>query len=202
VGLACAPSCGGRHGSHRRSSERRGTGSACPLQRGSLRGAALPGDLASGPGAAGAGRGRRHGLRAALAGATGPPLQPVRPRRAGRPPPSQRRTCAVGHSRASKPLTHAPGDAASRWRGVDHHQGRGLHGPGPRPRLGLPAARLGGAAGDRLVDPGATPEEPSRGQPRRAGRLQKNSPTYSPRKKRATPAGRSRSSARTSTASG
>ena len=82
-GLACVPSRGGGHGSHRRSSERRGTGSACPHQCGRLRGTALPGDLASGPGADGVGGGGRHRLRAALAGATGEPLQPVRPRGAG-----------------------------------------------------------------------------------------------------------------------
>ena len=66
-----------------------------------------------------------------------------------------------------------PGDAAARWRNLDHHQDRRLDGPGTRPRLGLPATRLGRAAGDRLVDPGAASQEPGPSHPRRAGRLQK-----------------------------
>lgn len=56
---------------------------------------------------------------------------------------------------------------------MDYDQDRRLYGPGTRPRLGLPAARLGRATGDRLVDPGATSQEPGGRQPRRAGRLQK-----------------------------
>ncbi len=59
-----------------------------------------------------------------------------------------------------------------------------MAGPGPPPRSppGWPRnsasprstrTRLGCAAGDRLVDPGAASQEPGRGQPRRAGHLQK-----------------------------
>jgi len=46
------------------------------------------------------------------------------------------------------------------------------------------------------------PRNPAAASPEEQAAFKKNSPTYPPRKKRATPAGRSRSSARTSTASG
>lgn len=46
------------------------------------------------------------------------------------------------------------------------------------------------------------PKNPASASPEERAAFKKNSPTPSPRKKRATPAGRSRSSARTSTASG
>src|SRR5450759_278675 len=54
--------------------------------------------------------------------------------------------------------------AAAGWRGVVEPQGGGLHGSQARAGEARAAARLGGAQGDRLVDPVAAAEEPESGR--------------------------------------
>ncbi len=56
---------------------------------------------------------------------------------------------------------------------MDEPEDRGLDGEGTRPREGLPAARLGGVEGARLVDPGAAPEKSEIGDARGSGGVQK-----------------------------
>jgi hypothetical protein len=161
-----------RHGTDRRPPVRCGVGGALPGGAGRDGGAAHPGDLAPGAGAD-LPRGRAGaGLRAALGGGTGGPLQRPWPCGAGRPAaaewpggqPADRR-------RAGRP-GRAGADAARRRRAVERPQGRRLDRAPSRPGTGAPAARLGGAEADRLVAPGTTAAAPAGGDARAAGRLQ------------------------------
>ncbi len=86
------------------------------------------------------------------------------------------------------------------WRGrTDERQGGALD--GGRTGLGLAGAatRLGGVAGDRMVDSEASAAQPEGGDSRGARHLQKKRPTSSSRRRRATPTRRSRRSRPTST---
>jgi hypothetical protein len=65
----------------------------------------------------------------------------------------------------------APEAAAGGRRRLERPQGRGLDGAAPRPGQGASAARLGGAAADRLVPPGAAAAARARGDARGAGGL-------------------------------
>src|SRR3712207_8696211 len=80
------------HGTDRRASAAGGVGGAVPGGAGRDRGAALPGDPAAGAGADLPRGGRGAGLRAALGGAAGRPLERVRPRSAGRPAADRKST--------------------------------------------------------------------------------------------------------------
>src|SRR3712207_8772540 len=78
------------HGADRRASPCRGTGGTIPGGSGCDRGAALPGDLAAGAGADLPRGGRSAGLRAALGGAAGGPLQRLRTGGTGGPAAAER----------------------------------------------------------------------------------------------------------------
>jgi predicted dehydrogenase len=104
-----------------------------------------------------------------------------------------------GRTLATSALTFGR-TAARRW-GLDERQGRGLDGGRTGAGLACAAARLGGAAGDQLVDPEAATAQLESGDARRARSLQKNSPRLSPRKRRAIPPRRSRPSRPTNTGS-
>src|SRR5215213_1034325 len=153
------------HGAHRRALVRRGVGGALPRLPRRDGSPAPAGDLASGAGADGAGGGRGAGLRAALGGAAGGPLQRLRPRGAGRPAAAQRPPGEPAHPGVAGRLGPAAEEAARRWRGVERPQGGGVDGAAPRPGGGASAARLGRAATARLVAPGAAAAAPARGVP-------------------------------------
>ncbi|KQP31996.1 helix-turn-helix domain-containing protein [Methylobacterium sp. Leaf100] len=57
-------------------------------------------------------------------------------------------------------LPRTPRWASARWWDLEYAQDHSVDDSWTRVDLGLPAARLGVAAGDRLVDPGTTAEEP------------------------------------------
>ncbi len=189
------------HGADRRSSPSRGVGSAIPGGAGRDRGAAHPGDLAAGTGADLRRCRRGVGLRAALGGGTGGPLQRLRPRGARRPAAAQRPGGEPADRRRAGRPGRAGADAARRRRAVERPQGRGLDGGTARPRAGASAARLGGAEADRLVPSGAATAASAGGDARAAGGLQGGSRPLSPRPRRRIPIARSRSGRRTSTAS-
>src|SRR5215218_1658251 len=161
------------HGAHRRALVRRGVGGALPRLPRRDGSPAPAGDLAAGAGADGAGGGRGAGLRAALGGAAGGPLQRLRPRGAGRPAAAQRPPGEPAHSGVAGRLGPAAEEAARRWRGVERPQGRGVDGAAPRPGGGASAARLGCPATARLVAAVAAPAPPARGGTRRAGGAEK-----------------------------
>jgi hypothetical protein len=192
-----------RHGTDRRPPVRCGVGGALPGGAGRGGGAAHPGDLAPGAGAD-LPRGRAGaGLRAALGGGTGGPLQRPRPCGAGRPaaaewPGGQ----PADRGRAGRP-GRAGADAARRRRAVERPQGRRLDRAPSRPGTGAPAARPGGAEADRLVAPGTTarPRHPRAATPEQRVAFRGGSTPLSPRPGRRIPTGRSRSGRRTSTAS-
>src|SRR5919107_2196265 len=92
-----------------------------------------------------------HGARRPAA-AEWPGGEPADRRRAGRP-------------------GRAGAHAARRRRAVERPRGRRLDGGTARPRAGAPAARLGGAEADRLVDPGAAAAASAGGDARAAGGL-------------------------------
>src|SRR5918997_439762 len=161
------------HVTHRRTPPCRGAGDALPGGTGRDGGAALPGDLAAGAGADDPRGGRGAGLRAALGDAAGGALQRPRPRGARRWAAAQRQGRQPAHPGPAGRLGRAGDGAARGRRGVERPQGRPLDGATSRPGKGACAARLGGAAADRLVRPGAAAAACARGHARAAGRLQK-----------------------------
>ena len=179
-----ADSCGGRrvvgwwtmarerhHGADRRASVPRGAGSTIPGGTGRHRGAAPPSDLAAGAGAD-LRRGRRGaGLRAALGGRTGGALQRLRPEGARRPAAAEWPHRHAADRRCAVRLVRAGTDAARGRRGVERPQGGRLDGAASRLGAGASAARLGSAAADRLVHPGAAAAACAGGDPRGAGDL-------------------------------
>src|ERR671913_2145789 len=75
---------------------------------------------------------------------------------AGRPPTLRLATALLGLPRGGALRLGRAGDGAARGRrALERPQGRHLDGAAPRSGQGAPAARLGGAEADRLVDPGA-----------------------------------------------
>src|SRR5262249_21881945 len=115
--------------------------------------AALPRDLVAGAGAYDCGRLGVDELCAALDRATSGPLQRAGAARAWGSAPQQRHTTFRAHPRAVGAAQGSSARSASgRWL-VDKRQGRHLDGGPTRAREGCPAAWLGSAPGDRLVDP-------------------------------------------------
>src|SRR5918997_199111 len=179
-----ADSCGGRrvvgwwtmarerdHGADRRASVPRGAGSTIPGGTGCHGGAAPPSDLAAGAGAD-LRRGRRGaGLRAALGGRTGGALQRLRPEGARRPAAAEWPHRHAADRSGAVRLVRAGTDAARGRRAVERPQGGRLDGAASRLGAGASAARLGGAAADRLVHPGAAAATCAGGDPRGAGDL-------------------------------
>src|SRR5271163_1361453 len=84
---------------------------------------------------------------------------------------------SVGDDLVWEPLDRAASGSSCRSsagrRGLDQRQGWALDGGRTGPGVARPAAWLGGAEGDRLVDPEAAAAQPQGGDARGAGRLQK-----------------------------
>src|ERR687894_2313706 len=98
--------------------------------------------------------------------------QRLRPRGAGRPAAAQRQGRQPADRRGARRLGRAGAGSARGRRGVERPQGGGLDGAASRPGEGAPAARLGGAAADRLVAAGAAAAACARRGARGAGGLQ------------------------------
>src|SRR5215207_7816917 len=137
------------------------------------RGAAPPGDLALGAGADRPRSGRGAGLRSALGGAAGRPLQRLRPWGAGRPAAAEWPGGKPAHPRGAVRLGRAAEAAARGWRAVERPQGRGLDGAASWSGGGASAARLGGAEAARVVAPGPAAAAPPHGYARAAGGAEK-----------------------------
>src|SRR5215213_8485253 len=151
----------------------RGTGGTIPGGPGRGRGSAPPGDLAAGAGADRPRSGRGAGLRAALGGAAGRPLQRLRPWGAGRPAAAEWPGGKPAHPRGAVRLGRAAEAAARGWRAVERPQGRGLDGAASWSGGGASAARLGGAEAARVVAPGPAAAAPPHGYARAAGGAEK-----------------------------
>ena len=161
------------HGADRRASPCRGTGGTIPGGTGCDRGAAHPGDLAAGAGTDLPRGGRGAGLRAALGGAAGRPLQRVRPRSPRRPAAAERPGGKPAHPGGAVRLGRAPEGAARGRRAVERPQGRCLDGTASQPGGGASAAWLGGAEAARVVGPGPAAAAPPLGHARAAGGAEK-----------------------------
>src|SRR5215217_2027032 len=189
------------HGTDRRASPRGGVGGALPGGAGRDRGAAPPGDLAAGAGADRPRSGRGAGLRAALGGAAGRPLQRLRPWGAGRPAAAEWPGGKPAHPRGAVRLGRAAEAAARGWRAVERPQGRGLDGAASWSGGGASAARLGGAEAARVSLQAPRPRHPRTATPEQREALKKSWTRRSRGPRPNTPAARSRSGPRTSTVS-
>src|SRR4051794_24746748 len=107
------------------------------------------------------------------------------------------RAAASDESRAGRP-GRAGADTAQGWRALEWLQGRCLDGAAPWPGTGAPTARLGSAATDQLVAPGAAAAATASGNTGAAGCLQEGSMPLSLKPGRRIPTARSRSGRRTS----
>src|SRR3954454_4812492 len=146
--------------------ERGGAGGAVPRRGGRPLGPARPGDLA-------AGEGSRGGLDDRVRGAVGReaagPLQRRGSGRARRPATAQRDETDDPDAGAARQAAGPPGGAAARRRAVEQPQGRDVDGGGARAGRGGAPAWLGGAAGGRVVGPGAAAGASGAGHGGRAG---------------------------------
>src|SRR5918998_3307607 len=161
------------HGTDRRASPCRATGSAVPGGTGCDRGAALPGDPAAGAGTGLSRSGGSGPFSAALGGGAGGALQRVRSRSARRSAAAEWPCRHPADRRGAVRLGRAGAGAARGGRGVERPQGGRLDRSPSRPGAGASAARLGSPEADRLVHPGAATTACAGGGPRAAGRLRK-----------------------------
>src|SRR3954466_4375581 len=153
--------------------ERGGAGGAVPRRGGRPLGPARPGDLAAGEGSRGGRGGRDDRVRGAVGREAAGPLQRRGPGRARRPATAQRDETDDPEAGAARQAAGPPGGPAARRRAVEQPQGRDVDGGGAGARLGGGPARLGGAAGGRLVGPGAAAGASGAGRGGRAGGVQK-----------------------------
>ena len=193
---------GGGHGSGRWPSERCGVGGALRGERGCDVVAALSDDFSAGQGALNERSGGDHVVRASLGRTVARTLQRVRAERPGGSSARQSQRCEGAETGSSGAASRAPERTAARRRGVDERQGGALDGRRAGAGDGRGAARLGGAQSDRVVGPEAATAQPEGGDRLGAGRLQKKSPTSSPRRPRPIRASRSKRSRPTNIGSG
>src|SRR3954466_14769645 len=153
--------------------ERGGAGGAVPRRGGRPLGPARPGDLAAGEGSRGGRGGRDDRVRGAVGREAAGPLQRRGPGRARRPATAQRDETDDPEAGAARQAAGPPGGPAARRRAVEQPQGRDVDGGGARAGRGGGPAWLGGAAGGRVVGPGAAAGASGAGRGGRAGGVQK-----------------------------